>query len=274
MPDDYSRQFEGQVVIVTGASSGLGEEMALVFAERGAKVTLCGRNVERLEVSMAKCQKAAGGAKDRFITAIGDVNDSQVRKNIIESTVKAFGRLDVLVANAGMGLHTEGFMSESEESYDVVFNSNLKAPFFLVQEAIPELEKTKGKVVIISSIGSTTATGRFIVGAVAKAGLDHMTRCLSLALGPKNIRVNCVNPSIVYTRAYRYFDEKMGFDVMKKAMENQGPLHPLNGRCSTAREQANVVAFLASGDANFVTGQCVKVDGAVTLNRSTQPLKD
>ncbi|XP_005107269.2 dehydrogenase/reductase SDR family member 4 [Aplysia californica] len=142
-----------------------------------------------------------------------------------------------------MGLQTESFMSESEESYDVVFNSNLKAPFFLVQEAIPELEKTKGKVVIISSIGSSTASSKFIVDNISKAGLDHMTRCLVLDLGPKSIRINTVNAF----------------------MGKQGIL--LERRSSSSREQTNVVAFLASEDSNFVTGQCVKVDGGVTLTR-------
>ncbi|XP_005107265.1 uncharacterized oxidoreductase TM_0325 [Aplysia californica] len=265
MPDDFSRQFEGQVVIVTGASSGLGEEMALVFAERGAKVTLCGRNVERLEASIAKCQKAAGGAKDRFITAIGDVTDSEMRKNIIKSTVKAFGRIDVLVANAASVGYTDGFLSETEEYFDLMMNSVLKSSFFIIQEAIPELEKSKGNVVIISSIGSTTPTGRMILYAIAKSGVDHMTRCLAVSLGPKNIRVNATNPSIVNSNAFRDWDKKLGMNFMDASKKIHGPQHPLEKRCSTAREQANVVAFLASKDAHFVTGQCLKVDGAYSL---------
>ncbi|BFZ09340.1 hypothetical protein BsWGS_12379 [Bradybaena similaris] len=93
-------QLNGKVAVVTGSSSGLGEAIAILFASRGAKVTLCGRNEERLKSVLEKVVKASGGHKDRFLIVQGDLNDKNVRKEIVEKTVDKFGRLDILVANA------------------------------------------------------------------------------------------------------------------------------------------------------------------------------
>ncbi|BFZ17821.1 hypothetical protein BsWGS_20860 [Bradybaena similaris] len=256
-----SKDFEGKVVIVTGASSGIGEATAKLFAQRGAKVTLCGRDVGRLNQALAECSKVGGGDSNRYLAVSGDVTKPEVRKQIVQQTVDKFGRLDVLVANAGI-VEPRRVMEETEESFDRTINTNLKATFFLIQNAIPHLIDSKGNIVSVSSIDSTTAIPSEIVYSMTKAAVDHMTRNLALELAPKGVRVNAINPTLVWTRIYRGADQD---PEVAKFMQDCAAAHPLHGRASTAEEQAEVIAFLASHGARFVTGECIKVDGAATL---------
>ncbi|CAG5125260.1 unnamed protein product [Candidula unifasciata] len=256
-----SLDFEGKVVIVTGASSGIGAATAKMFAQRGAKVTLCGRDVGRLNEAVEECSKVGGGDARRFLTVAGDVTNAEIRKQIIKQTIERFGRLDVLVANAGT-IDPKRIMDETEESFDNAINTNVKATFFLIQIAIPELIKSKGNIVTVSSISSTLAVPSEIVYCMTKAALDHMTRNLALDLASKGVRVNAVNPTLVFTRIYRSSDDDPGVD---KFLKDCAAAHPLHGRASTAEEQAEVIVFLASDAARFVTGECIKVDGAATL---------
>ncbi|CAG5125261.1 unnamed protein product [Candidula unifasciata] len=256
-----SRDFEGKVVIVTGASSGIGAATAKMFAQRGAKVTLCGRDVGRLNEAVEECSKVGGGDASRYLTVTGDVTRPETRQQIVKQTVDKFGRLDVLVANAGI-VETRAIMDETEETFDNTINTNVKATFFIIKNAIPELIQSKGSIVIVSSIVSTLAVPSEIVYCMTKAALDHMTRNLALDLASKGVRVNAVNPTLVWTRIYRDSDHGPEFD---KFLQLCAAAHPLYGRASTAEEQAEVIVFLASDAARFVTGQCIKVDGAVTL---------
>ena len=191
---------EGKVCIVTGSSSGIGEGIALLFAKRGASVTICGRDITRLQTVLRSCVEASGGHDDRFLAVAGDVVDSSVRQNIVQKTVDKFGRLDVLVANAGtMGAKTS-IVNATEESYDQMMNLNCKSTFFLIQQALPHLESSKGNIVVVSSSMSLFVCSMSnTVYPMSKAAVDHMVRCLAVDLGPKNIRVNSVNPGFVPT---------------------------------------------------------------------------
>ncbi|CAL1541397.1 unnamed protein product [Lymnaea stagnalis] len=259
-----NREFEGKAVIVTGSSAGIGEAIAFLFAQRGASVTLCGRDEERLNASLEKCLKAGGETtSDKIIMVCGDVNERQVRTSIVESTVKKFGRLDVLVANHADG-SSSNFAEETEDEYDKIMNTNLKSVVFLIKEAIPHLEKSQGNIVCVSSVGSTKASPGHVSYLLSKAGMDHMVRCLALEYAPKGIRVNAVNPGLVSnTLIARHY--KGNPQQLKAYLDSIAAKHPLRGRASTAEEQAEVVSFLASERASFVTGQCVKVDGGASL---------
>ncbi|CAG5117582.1 unnamed protein product [Candidula unifasciata] len=140
-------QLNGKVAVVTGSSSGLGEEVAVLFASRGAKVTLCGRNEERLRSVLEKVVKANGGHEDRYLTVQGDLNDKNVRKEIVEKTVEKFGRLDILVPSAGVIHPNQSISTTTEDVYADIMDTNLKSVFFLIQEAVPYLEKTKGTII-------------------------------------------------------------------------------------------------------------------------------
>ncbi|XP_059162066.1 uncharacterized oxidoreductase TM_0325-like [Physella acuta] len=255
--------FTDKVVVITGASSGIGEVAALMFAKRNARVTLSGRDQGRLQAALEKCVEAGGGHADRYLTVQGDVSDPLVRQAIIQRTLDTFGQLDILVPNAGIILEEGGLTNPTEAAYDKTMDVNVKSIFFLIQESIPHLEKTKGCIVNVSSIGALVPFPDEIIYGMSKAALDYMTRTLALGLAPKGIRVNSINPTLTTSRIYRtYTSDPAG---TASFMTNYASLHPLHQRESTPEEQASVIVFLASQSASFITGQCIAVDGGITL---------
>ena len=147
-------------------------------------MTLCGRDSGRLQDAMEKCKQAEGGKSNRFISLAGDMTDSDTRKKLLQDTQEAFGRLDVLVANHGVMVGAT-FADLSEKDYDTCMDINLKSFVFLIKEAVPYLEKTKGSIVCVSSILSTLTGPMFLPYLLSKAATDHLVRCLVLELGPK-----------------------------------------------------------------------------------------
>ncbi|BFZ09338.1 hypothetical protein BsWGS_12377 [Bradybaena similaris] len=265
-----ANQLNGKVAVVTGSSSGLGEAIAVLFASRGAKVTLCGRNEERLKSVLEKVVKSTGGHKDRFLIVQGDLNDRNVRKEIVEKTVNKFGRLDILVANAGVNNPNQSISSATEEVYDDIMNTNLKSVFFLIQEAVPHLEKSKGTVINVSSASTHQAVPLFTISLLSKVALDHLTKCLAVDLGAKGIRVNSVNPGFFPTRIIR----NLGGDIEQinnSIAATQGGNSTLKGRVGTADDIAEAALFLASDSAGFITGELIKVDGGRSYGA---PLKE
>lgn len=256
----------GVVCVVTGASSGLGESIAVMLAERGAHVTLCGRDQERLQAALTLCITASGGHPKRFLTVTGDTTDASARTDIVKKTVETFGRLDVLVANAGIAL-PEADINANEATYDKLMDVNLKSVFFLIQAAVPHLETAKGNIVVMSSIASQLAAGT--IYAMTKSAIDHMVRCLAVDLGPKNIRVNAVNPGWVPTNIIRHHIGSTAPDEVKlvhdKFTESQVALQPLGKSVVTREAVAEAVCYLAGPAAGFVTGQCLLVDAGRLL---------
>ncbi|KAH9495432.1 hypothetical protein Btru_015096 [Bulinus truncatus] len=255
-----SRDFKDKVVIIIGASSGIGECTAILFAKSGACVVLCGRDEKRLSNVLLKCQQQSG-CQDRFLVVQGDTTDSQIRKQIIQRTVDKFGRIDILIPNAGVLPENNGVSNATEAAFDHNFDVDVKAVFFLILEAIPHLEKTEWCIINNSSLGSTMAYPDEIIYGIAKAAVDHMTRTFALSLAPKGIRVNAIRPSLAKTNMFRDFNK----ETMNTFYEDFGRLHPLHGRNSTCEEQANTILFLASSDASLITGECIKVDGGISL---------
>ncbi|XP_005108592.1 3-oxoacyl-[acyl-carrier-protein] reductase FabG isoform X1 [Aplysia californica] len=259
----HTEQLKGKVCVVTGASSGLGESIAIMFAQRGASVTLCGRNEDRLQASLTLCVQASGGQADRFLAVSGDVVDLSARKAIVEKTVEKFGRLDVLVANAGVADPHCGILTASEETFDKIMNTNVKAVFFQIQEAVPHLAASKGNIIVVSSMLSFMACSPNILYPMSKAAVDHMIRCLAVDLGPKEIRVNAVNPSLIPTRMRRDYapDEETMDKQYNQALVPEIEKQPLGNVGVTKEAVAEAVSFLASDAASFLTGLCMPVDG-------------
>jgi NAD(P)-dependent dehydrogenase (short-subunit alcohol dehydrogenase family) len=254
-----------KVAIVTGSSSGIGLAIAINLASKGARVTICGRDEAKLKAALAKVVKASGSHTScKFTTVAGDLKDQQYREKIVKKTVKKFGRLDILVPNAGVSGAHQSIIDVTEENYDEVMDTNLKCVLFLIKEAIPHLEKTKGKIINITSNASAIPVGGMIAYSLSKAALEHLTNCLAVDLGAKGVRVNSVLPGYIPTSFLR--DLGKNVDQVQAAIATQNALQqPLKERSLNVDDIAAAVAFLASDASGCITGEHIKVDGGRTF---------
>lgn len=191
-------EFRDKVILVTGASSGIGAETARLLSKLGGKLVLVGRNQQRLEkVASDITESDAAGdctASERTVpplTIVGDVTKDA--KRIIDQAIDHFGRLDVLVNNAGVNVE-ETVMDAKMEKFDHVFNTNVRSVIELTKLAVPHLEKTKGNIVNVSSICGMVPVYSSTFYSMSKAALDQFTKCSSNEFGKRGIRVNSVNP--------------------------------------------------------------------------------
>ena len=245
-------RFEDKVVIVTGAASGIGEATARRFSAEGAKVVLVDLQRESLE------KVAAELPSDHTHAHVADVSDSQAVDDMVASAVKRFGRLDVLVNNAGV--HEGSDPAEiTNEQWRKVMATDADGVFFGCRAAIPHLEKTKGSIVNTASVSGTGGDWGMSPYNAAKGAVINLTRALAMDLGKRGVRVNSVCPSLTRTG--------MTADMMddKELLSRFAERIPL-GRVCEPREIAAVIAFLASEDASFMTGANVAVDGGVSAS--------
>lgn len=182
--------FENKVILITGASSGIGAHAAEYFAKEKAKVAIVGRNAERLEQVVVRIHD--GGAEVESVLAIlADISTDSER--IINETIERFGRLDVLINNAAFAI-PGSIQNTRIEDYDAIMGTNVRGTFLLTQFAVPHLEKTKGNVVNVSSVCGMRSFPSLLAYSMSKACVDHFTRCVAADLAPKGVRVNSVNP--------------------------------------------------------------------------------
>jgi meso-butanediol dehydrogenase/(S,S)-butanediol dehydrogenase/diacetyl reductase len=248
-------RFADKVVLVTGAASGIGAATALRFASEGAKIVL----VDKQELSDT-AGKLAG--KDNLVHK-ADVADEQAVDGMVAAAVERFGRLDVLVNNAGV--YAGGNPAEiSTDDWRKVIATDLDGVFFGCRAAIPHLEKTKGSIVNTASVSGTGGDWNTLPYNAAKGGVVNFTRALAMDLGTRGIRVNAVCPSLTRTAmtAEMFEDEATMAEFNKRI--------PL-GRPCEPEEVAAVIAFLASEDASFVTGAMIAVDGGVSASNGQPP---
>jgi NAD(P)-dependent dehydrogenase (short-subunit alcohol dehydrogenase family) len=247
------RDLEGKLAIITGATSGIGRATALRFAEAGANITAVGRKKEALTEVCEEIK--AYGVKALGIN--GDViNESDARRIVAES-VQKFGGLDVLVNAAGI-LRSGTIEDTTLDAWDKMMNVNLRAIFHLMQLAIPHLEERKGNIVNVSSVTGLRAFPGVLAYCVSKAGLDQLTRCAALELAPKGIRVNAVNPGVVVTNIHtRGGMNETNYEAF---LEKSKTTHPL-GRPGKAEEIADLILYLASDRASWITGATYSIDG-------------
>lgn len=246
--------FKNKVVIITGASSGIGAGTALYFAKEKANLVLSGRNIENLQKVINECLMNGAG---KSVPVIGDVSNEKVVKDIIDAAISNFGRLDVLVNN--VGFNTPGSIETTTlAQYDSIMNTNVRSVYHLTMLAVPHLVMTKGNIVNVSSVAGLRAFAGALTYCVSKAALDQFTHCVALELAPKGVRVNSVNPAVIVTQ----FHKRMGMDddTYEKYLEGCKSTHAL-GRVGLVSEVASVIGFLASDAASFMTGSCIPVDG-------------
>jgi meso-butanediol dehydrogenase/(S,S)-butanediol dehydrogenase/diacetyl reductase len=247
-----SARFEGKVVIVTGAGSGIGAATARRFGQDGASVVLVGRRREKLE------EVAATMLADRSLVHVADVSLQDDAEALAQATLQRFGRIDVLVNNAGVA--TSGpFLETSVEEWRRIMATDLDGVFFCTRAVLPELLKTKGNIVNTSSVSGLGGDWNMSVYNTAKGAVTNMTRSLALELGGQGVRVNAVNPALTMTEMTA--DMKDDQELMAR-FADRIPL----GRGAEPEEVADVIAFLASHDARFVNGVNLPVDGGLSAS--------
>jgi NAD(P)-dependent dehydrogenase (short-subunit alcohol dehydrogenase family) len=251
-----NQRFQNKVVLVSGTSSGIGEKVALTFAEQGAKLILSSRNADLNEDLVRKIKKSGG--KALFIKA--DFSIPSDVQNVVKKGVKHFGGLDIAVNNAGIegtpGVKTADY---DESVWDDVIAINLKGVWISMKYQIPEMQKRgKGVIINVASLAGLQAGGAGIGYHAAKFGVVGMTKATALEYAKENIRVNAVCPAVIETpMADRAFNTD-------KKLKNAIAMHPL-GRLGTSKEVANAVCWLASDEASFVTGTALAIDGGANL---------
>lgn len=246
--------FTEKVVIVTGGSSGIGRSTAIQLAELNAKLTITGRNEEKLASVADECE---GVSKRRPLIVVAEMAEEREVKLIIDQTLEKYGAIHVLINNAAT-IELGSIEYTKLEHYDKVFNVNVRAVYYLTMLAVPHLIKTKGSIVNVSSINAIRAYPFSLAYNMSKAALDQMTKCLAVELAYRGVRVNSVNPGIIRTE----FMKRGGIDdqMFTKAMDYGKKTHPL-GRIGEADEVARTIVFLAHEDSFFINGVLLPVDG-------------
>ncbi|HVF51276.1 MAG TPA: glucose 1-dehydrogenase [Pyrinomonadaceae bacterium] len=250
-------ELKGKVALVTGATSGIGRATALRMAEAGASVALVGRDAAALAGVAGEIRNHNGGSEGASLELVADVTSERDARRAIEETLAKFARLDMLV-NAAGGIANGTIETTTLASWDAMIDVNLRAVFHLMQLAVPHLEKTRGNIVNVSSVTGLRAFPGVLAYCVSKAGVDQLTRCVALELAAKGVRVNAVNPGVVRTEIHRRGG--MNEESYAAFLEHSQTTHPL-GRVGEAREVAELILFLASDRAAWITGATYSIDG-------------
>jgi NAD(P)-dependent dehydrogenase (short-subunit alcohol dehydrogenase family) len=249
----HNDEMAGNVAIVTGASSGIGRATAVTFARAGAAVVGVARSKGALEELVDEIEAEGGTA-----TAVAaDLTDPEAIEKVVAETVEAYGRIDVLVNAAGV-IDNGSIEDTSLADWDQMFAINLRAPFYLMQQAMPHLVESGGNVVNVSSVTGPRAFPGILAYCASKAGLDQLTHAAALEMAPKGVRINAVNPGVVETNLHK----AGGMDKERYAefLEHSKTTHPL-GRVGQPGEVAELIYFLASPRAGWITGVTYLIDG-------------
>ncbi|HZS48951.1 MAG TPA: SDR family oxidoreductase [Blastocatellia bacterium] len=249
-------KLKDKVAIITGGGTGIGRAIAELFATEGASVVITGRRPEMINEVQGGI--TASGGKCLAIPA--DISNDKDHEKLIEQTLKAFGKLHILVNNAGV--LTVGSVTETDaEMADQVFAINVRGVFHLCRLALPEIERSGGGSIInISSTLGEKVVPAFTVYSASKAALNMMSKSMALDYASKGIRVNIISPGVVDTpiHAARKIDDMEAWEKQFAAM------HPL-GRIGKPIDIAKAALFLASDDASWITGANLHVDGGINL---------
>ncbi|KAJ8713156.1 hypothetical protein PYW08_008460 [Mythimna loreyi] len=244
--------FVNKVVLVTGGSAGIGATTAEAFAKEGASVAIVGRNEAKLKAVADRCKKVG---KEAF-TIKADVAKDEEADLIVKKTIDKFGKLDVLVNNAGI-LREAGILSDHFlKTYDEVMNTNMRGTVRVSYFAAPHIIKSKGNIVNVSSIaGTCTTRPNNLAYRTSKAAMNHFTRSLALELAPHGIRVNSISPGPVRTDIFE------GLKVNEDMLTKMTALKRMSEPC----EIANMIVYVASDKAKGITGSDYVIDNGTLL---------
>lgn len=251
-------RFSSKVVLVTGAASGIGEATARRFGQEGAKLVLADLNEDGL-------RKVAGeiGAEDTLVHA-ADLSNADRCQELIAAAIDQFGRLDVLVNNAGkdhLGKVDEGDLKD----FSVVIETDLYGVFYMTRFALPHLRQSRGCIVNVSSVSGLGGDWNHSFYCAAKGAVTNFTRAVALDEAKSGVRVNAVNPSLVYTPFTAGMQDQP--ELVAK-FEERIPM----GRGAKPDDITGAIAFLASEDAHFITGVNLPVDGGLSASNGQPAL--
>jgi NAD(P)-dependent dehydrogenase (short-subunit alcohol dehydrogenase family) len=247
------REFAGKNLFITGATSGIGRATAVRFARAGANVAAIGRNEAALDGVLQELRSF----NVSVVAILADLANDDSIGSAVTKAKEALGGIDVLVNAAG---HISNGTIETTgiDAWDAMLDINLRSVFLLMQTALPSLIERRGNIVSVSSVTGLRAFSGVLAYCVSKAGLDQLTRCAALELAGKGVRVNAVNPGVVVTQIHKRGG--MSDDQYANFLEHSKTTHPL-GRVGRPEEIADLIAFLASERASWITGVTYSIDG-------------
>ena len=250
-------RLSGKVALITGGGTGIGRAIALAFAREGASVAVAGRRLEKLREVMSEVQKQGGAG----LAMECDVTRAREVERAVKGTVERFGRLNVLVNNAG-ALHVSTVEGISEEEWDRVMTVNVKGPFLMSRAVLPEFRKCGGGAILnIGSVLGLFAVKDRAAYSASKGAVTMLTKSMALDHAHEKIRVNCICPSVVETDLLKgVFNETERGQEMLKARLLTIPL----GRLGRPEDVAEMAVFLASEESSWLTGATIPLDGGVT----------
>jgi NAD(P)-dependent dehydrogenase (short-subunit alcohol dehydrogenase family) len=242
-----------RVAIITGGSRGLGRAVALALADAGARVVVASRKQEGVDAVAKEIQEQGG----RALAVAAHVGDESALAALVEQTMAEFGRVDVLVNNAGTNPHFGPLLTASVAQWDKIMEVNLRGAFLLCQKVVPVMrEQGGGKIINMSSIAGVQPQSGMGVYSVSKAGLIMLTQALAQELGPFNIQVNALAPGVIKTRFSRVLWQTPAIaETLSK--------HVPSGHLGEVEDVVGAVLFLASPLADYVTGTVLLVDGGM-----------
>jgi NAD(P)-dependent dehydrogenase (short-subunit alcohol dehydrogenase family) len=256
-------RFADQVVIVTGGAQGIGRACVDAFAGEGAAVVVA--DIDEAGGRGAADAVAAAGGRAAFVAT--DVGDAAQAQRLVDRTLETFGRLDVLINNAGI-IKTSEFLDISEADFDAVLRVNLKGVFLVGQAAARAMVKQgKGAIVNMSSANAVVAIPNQVPYVTSKGAVNQLTKVMALALADKGVRVNAIGPGSILTDLLKVV---MSDDAARRRILSRTPM----GRCGEPAEVAKVALFLASDDASYLIGQCIYPDGGRLALNYTVPVRD
>ncbi len=248
-------RLEGKVAVVTGGNAGIGEAIAKHFADEGASVVVTGRRQQELDrvASVIRLNKG------KLLAVAGSVTDEVHVQDVVRRALDSFGKIDVLVNNAGIGEFGKRLHETDDTVWAKVLDVNLSGVFRMTRAVIPQMQKQgRGSIINISSIASLVGLSGLAAYTASKGGLDALTRALAVEYAKEGIRCNVVNPGLIDT------------PMAAPLMSNPDMLQPILAqyairRPGTPAEVANMVLYLASDEAAWVTGATFPIDGGMTV---------
>lgn len=248
-------RLKGKTAVVTGASSGMGKEIAYHFAKEGANVIAVARRAERLNELVEQTKDFEG----KIVAFSADITNKEKIEEMVDEAVKLFGKMDILVNNAGIMDDMSGVGDVSDEMFDKVFDVNVKAALHAMRKAVKHFEEAGGGVIInIASVGGLYGGAAGAAYTASKHAVVGLTKNTAFMYALKNIRCNAICPGGIATEISSGEFMK---NINQAGAERTGIGLALNPRFGQPGEIAAVAVFLASDDASFVNGQCIAVDG-------------